>query len=1666
MQVSDGFVLTQTQISRGLSVPRDESSKYHFSTEEAFMRLMARLSLFILFPLLVRAATSGRVVLEPANVGSQPQVMTVSTTSETGFAFRLAGVEISESATEDGVAYQSVAAITDDPKSFGQTDEEGYPELPLYARFVAIPDRAGIDIEIISAEYQTISDIDIVPCQPSEEDENGPIDFPFAKDASIYQQDKFYPEQPVVVGEPMLCRDLRLAQAIVQPIQYNAYRRELRVYTNIDYRLNYAGEDVRNQKIRRNNKISESFLPMYQALVPNANEMLASYQPVRGGYLIISPDIIPDSLTRALARWKHLKGYSTVITKATDIDPDGGLASQQVYDYIQNAYNTWDSPPEYVCILGDIDMQIPDFGYYGYVSDHPYECVDGTDYFSDIMVTRMSVPATLTTIRTAIYKSIIYERNPNMADPAYWLRGLSSAANITSGGAPSRTPRLNVLWVREQLMRHGFTRVDTSFAWDGYDPGTAVIINAINSGVSMISYRGWGGPYSWGGPGFSTSDLEALNLNNKMSVMASLTCGTGEYGFDECFGEKWIRMGALPSALKGGPGFFGATESGTHTKYDNPLMIGYYWSILEEGIYNFANAAFMGKMELYNTFPREHSGTIVQRFFYTFNTLGEPEFELRTATPQTMTVTYPSTLPVGSSIMTVHVTGSGSVPLENAYVNLVKGYGVNEQIFVGGRTNASGDITLNFAAITADTMFVTVTARNYIPHVGNALVQNQATAVNVDNIALDDDTNGNSSGNSDGNANPGETVEFAVTLRNFGNSIEATNVQAVLTSASPEFNITVGTQNYGNIAIGATATSGSFAAHLTGNIPNGEHFILNLAITSDQGSWSAAIPVDIKNMMFAQTGIAYPGNSNGILDPGETSNLVVTLQNLGELAGNSLIAILSSADTSVTISSNSASFGNIAIGASGSNTSSPFIVTAGPNVYEGHNVNFNMTLTSSSGAVATRAFSATIGSVATNDPQGPDDYGYYLYDNTDASYSPAPFYEWIEISPFEGGSGTRITFPFSTDDDAVVVNLPFNLRYYGQDFSYALVSINGFIAFDTTRMDSGRHRWTSFDNNQIPEPGAPDGIIAPFWDDLEYTGSNGVFQYFDNANNRYIIEWKNCTHPNAPGNHPETFQLIINNPATYPTPTGDAEIIFQYHTVYNDDTDTWDPDAPGLYCTVGCQNLRNNDGLLYTYDNFYNPAAATLAAGRAIKITTATGFALPPELSYNPIAIHANALPGESTTEAFNISNIGAGNLIFSLHLTPDIVLDSRGHNTPSEQIQSQPIGYYTPPSPKPLDINQPTYPPVIADQGGPDAFGYSWIDSDELGGPTYQWVDITGVGTQITLGDESVSAPLDFGFDFPFYGEVYTFALVSSDGVLTFTEGTTQYTNGGIPDIDAPNAMVAMYWDDLNPGAGGTVYYYADNVNGRFIVSFVAVQIYGVGNSALSFEVILYPSGRIRYVYNTLVPGDGSLASCTIGIENLDGTDGLQVAYNSAYLHNALALEFVPPVRWMSCDINSGGVRPGNTTAATLSFTAAELTEGTYTGHIDLDSNDPDEGSLDIPITFIVGPPQGCQYVIGDINGNGTANGIDVTYGVTYFKGGNNPPITCDCPGHGVIFAGGDVNGNCVFNGIDITYFVGYLKGGSPLIPCADCPPALSRTISPFFEPELMELKVGNLDK
>ena len=226
------------------------------------------------------------------------------------------------------------------------------------------------------------------------------------------------------------------------------------------------------------------------------------------------------------------------------------------------------------------------------------------------------------------------------------------------------------------------------------------------------------------------------------------------------------------------------------------------------------------------------------------------------------------------------------------------------------------------------------------------------------------------------------------------------------------------------------------------------------------------------------------------------------------------------------------------------------------------------------------------------------------------------------------------------------------------------------------------------------------------------------------------------------------------------------------------------------------------------------------------------------------------------------------------------------------------------------LEIQNPGPVEILA-SGGPDLFGYAWVDSDDPAGPSYDWVDISAVGTPVPFDsyvDDGTVGPLPIGFNFPFYGNTFSEMYVCSNGFVSFTNSSLEtYTNQPLPNSGSsvPENMLAPYWDDMvyDESDGNSAFYYNDG--SRFILQMYIRRIAAFTPPYYLFEVILYPNGTIVYQYHTL---GTNVFSCTIGIQNGDKTDGLTIVHNNAYVHEGLAIRISPPAM-TTIDIKPGSV-------------------------------------------------------------------------------------------------------------------------------------------------------------
>jgi len=202
------------------------------------------------------------------------------------------------------------------------------------------------------------------------------------------------------------------------------------------------------------------------------------------------------------------------------------------------------------------------------------------------------------------------------------------------------------------------------------------------------------------------------------------------------------------------------------------------------------------------------------------------------------------------------------------------------------------------------------------------------------------------------------------------------------------------------------------------------------------------------------------------------------------------------------------------------------------------------------------------------------------------------------------------------------------------------------------------------------------------------------------------------------------------------------------------------------------------------------------------------------------------------------------------------------------------------------------------AAQGGPDAFGYLWTDSNPPA-PTvpYNWVDIVPSGTLVVWaggGDDEFIGPFALGFSFTYYGLPYTDVYISTNGYLTFGAGDATIPGGSpIPNPATPNNALMAFGADLFPGGAVSpdgVYYEAQP--NRFVVEYSNVPFCCPG-PIQTFEIILEDTGAIWFQYQSV-----TAPPAQVGIENAAGSAGLD--YGVAVADN-LAVQFTlvasPPV-------------------------------------------------------------------------------------------------------------------------------------------------------------------------
>jgi len=235
----------------------------------------------------------------------------------------------------------------------------------------------------------------------------------------------------------------------------------------------------------------------------------------------------------------------------------------------------------------------------------------------------------------------------------------------------------------------------------------------------------------------------------------------------------------------------------------------------------------------------------------------------------------------------------------------------------------------------------------------------------------------------------------------------------------------------------------------------------------------------------------------------------------------------------------------------------------------------------------------------------------------------------------------------------------------------------------------------------------------------------------------------------------------------------------------------------------------------------------------------------------------------------------------------------------------------------------------------GPDSYGYVCFDDTDEDwadiAPQYEWIEIDpefddldrGVDTEIRDhgNEQDWSVLMDLPFSFQYYGQEFENISICSNGWFAFGDQSklADFQNRRIPPALGPRAQVCVFWDDLiNYTEGenqiGGIFTWHDEENGQFIIEWSHMRRYiGMNGEQIregsvnTFQAILYDpqvyptytgDGDIVFQYHTINndidvdPREFDTPYGTVGIVNLNGTDGIEYTYWNEYADGAAELE------------------------------------------------------------------------------------------------------------------------------------------------------------------------------
>ena len=812
--------------------------------------------------------------------------------------------------------------------------EEGAPSLPRYPVHITVPYNTRVErVRVESAHEVELEDrFNVMATQPPTA--LGSVPARYADpDPSIYGANAYYPYQLLGGTKEGFMGNSHVVSFYVSPLRYNPITRSMMLIDEMTVSISLA--DSRPERpVRRAAGSRDPVGETVRGMVSNPRDVdrfapdfvpAAATQLPAGDfeYVIITVDSLVAAF-QPLVDWKTEKGVPATCVTLEFIEANyaGASTAEKIKACIIDAYENWGAA--YVLLGGDTELitgrwafamdcemgltgnRIRADLFYGdldnYWNDNgvaPYgEVDDNVDMLPDVFVGRAPAEC-VAEAETFVDKVLLYEKNP----PSDYVLKMLMAGEV--------------LWTNPFTDAGiGLDRIDEECVPPRFDPilklyqtlgneSPETVIAAMNAGQNFIIHDGHCYYYVMGAGDGSIYIPDADSVTNypRNFILTSIGCWPAAIETD-CIAEHFMNNpngGCV--AFLGNSRYGWGSPGNPGMGYSDIIQHEFVRRVFVEEDVHIGHAHGLAKAR-YVPFA---AGENVFRYCeYQYNLLGDPEMMMWTDEPLAFSVDLPGNVMATGGGLRVTVSDAGGA-CEGAVVCVSNG----ADVYLRENTGVSGSVDFAVDTASPDSLLVTVSAYNHLPfqervNVVTAGIHLAWTACDV----LD---------GADGMANPGETAEVDVTVKNFG-TIDAEGVSGVLRSKDTDCSVTDSVFYYGTVGAGQEVHSNGFEISLGGGLENGDVVALELALEDTlSNEWTVQVPVVVAAPVLEVVSYGMDeivGDGDFIIEPGEEILITLQVMNRG-LTYCTATATASTTDPYFSVTDSVTATGNIDAGSTG-----------------------------------------------------------------------------------------------------------------------------------------------------------------------------------------------------------------------------------------------------------------------------------------------------------------------------------------------------------------------------------------------------------------------------------------------------------------------------------------------------------------------------------------------------------------------------------------------------------------------------------------------------------------------------------------------------------------------------------------------------------------------------